>query len=91
MRTLTVQEASKGLGGWLRRAAQGEQIAINEGTCIVMLHPLFHTSATPETPPQPREALRRLQANPILASEEADRYLIEVREERLADGGEHSR
>ena len=40
MKTLTVQEASKSLGDWLRRAVSGERIAINEGECTVLLQPL---------------------------------------------------
>lgn len=86
MTTLTVQEASNGLGGWLRRAANGEQIAISEGTCVVMLHPLVNTSVGTGTLPQPREALRPLQEHPTLTAGEADAYLGEFREERLADG-----
>src|SRR5205809_7857817 len=62
MKTLTVQEASQNLGRWLRRAMGGEQIAIHEGGCVVLLPPL---AALPESPASERmtacEALRRLQ------------------------------
>jgi antitoxin (DNA-binding transcriptional repressor) of toxin-antitoxin stability system len=91
MTTLTVQEASQGLRGWLRRAAQGEQIAISEGTCVVLLHPLVESSVGAGAPPLPREALRLLQAHPTLSTGEADTYLGEVREERLTDGEARSR
>ena len=40
MKTLTVQEASRSLSDWLRRAASGERIAIHEGACVVLLQPL---------------------------------------------------
>ena len=91
MTTLTVQEASQGLGGWLRRAANGEQIAISEGTCVVMLHPLVDSSIGTGALPHPREALRLLQAHTTLSAGEADANLGEVREERLADGEARSR
>jgi antitoxin (DNA-binding transcriptional repressor) of toxin-antitoxin stability system len=87
MKTLTVQEASQNLGRWLRRAIGGEQIAIHEGECVVLLQPL-------PTPPDQsaaerltaREALRRLQSQPRLTAAQAEDYLGEVRAERLADG-----
>ena len=91
MTWLTVQEASQALGGWLRRAAKGEQIAICEGTCVVMLHPLVDSSVGAGALPRPREALRLLQAHPTLSTGEADAYLGEVRKERLTDGEASSR
>ena len=75
----------------MRRAAQGEQIAISEGTCLVMLHPMVESSVGAVALPRPREALRLLQAHPTLSTGEADAYLGEVREERLTDGGARSR
>ena len=85
MKTLTVQEASQNLGRWLRRAMGGEQIAIHEGACAVLLQPL---PAPPESPESerlsPREALRLMQEESSLTPEQAEQYLREVREERLA-------
>lgn len=87
MRTLTVQEASQSLGDWLRRAASGEQIAINAGACIVLLQPL---PASPEASGSERltarEALRQLQTQPRLTATQAEDYLREVRAERQTDG-----
>lgn len=87
MKTLTVQEASQNLGRWLRRAMGGEQIAIHEGACVVLLQPL---PTLPESPASeqmtPREALRRLQSQPRLTATQAEDYLREVRAERLTDG-----
>jgi antitoxin (DNA-binding transcriptional repressor) of toxin-antitoxin stability system len=85
MKTLTIQEASRSLGDWLRRAVKGEQIAINEGTCAVLLQPL---PAPPESPApervSPREALRLMQEESRLTPEQAEQYMREVCEERLA-------
>src|SRR5438105_1290501 len=87
MKTLTVQEASKNLGRWLRRAIGGEQIAIHEGTSAVLLQPL---PASPEESASERlaarEALRRLQSQPRLTGAQAEAYLCEVRAERQTDG-----
>ena len=87
MKTLTVQEASQDLSEWLRRAASGEQIAINEGDCTVLLRPLSGPREAPVTKGLPaREALRHLQAHSRLTAAQAEDYLREVRAERLADG-----
>lgn len=87
MKTLTVQEASQNLGRWLRRAVGGEQIAIHEGACVVLLQPL---PTPPESPASERltarEALRRLQSQPRLTAAQAEDYLRDVRAERLTDG-----
>jgi len=92
MKTLTVQEASRSLSDWLRRAASGERIAIHEGACVVLLQPL---PASPEAcasePLTAHEALRRLQSRPRLSAAEAEDYLHEVRAERLADGERNGR
>ena len=87
MTTLTVQEAGSDLGGWLRRAASGEQIAIHEGAQWVLLQPLANSpeSSVPEQLTA-REALRRLQAVPRLSVAEAESYLREVRTERTTVG-----
>ncbi len=86
MKTLTVQEASQNLGRWLRRAMGGEQIAIHEGACAVLLQPL---PAPPESTASERltarEALHRLQSQPRLTAAQAEDYLCEVRAERLTD------
>ena len=69
----------------MRRAISGEQIAIHEGTCAVLLQPL---PAPPESSAperlSPREALRLMQEESRLTPEQAEQYLREVREERLA-------
>ena len=85
MKTLTVQEASQNLSRWLRRAMGGEQIAIHEGACAVLLQPL---PVPPESSASerlsPREALRLMQEESRLTPEQAGQYMREVREERLA-------
>ncbi len=85
MKTLTVQEAGKSLGDWLRRAVSGEQIAISEGECTVLLQPLSE-SQTASAGLSAREALRRLQSRSRLTVTQAEDYLREVRAERLTDG-----
>jgi antitoxin (DNA-binding transcriptional repressor) of toxin-antitoxin stability system len=87
MKTLTVQEASESLSDWLRRAASGEQIAIAEGSWVVLLQPLSVPQDSPGSErATAREALRRLQSGSRLTASEADNYLRDVRAERLADG-----
>jgi len=85
MKTLTAQEASKSLGAWLRRAMGGERIVINEDGCSVLLQPL---PVPPEVQASeqlsPREALRLMQEESCLTPDQAEHYLREVREERLA-------
>lgn len=85
MKTLTVQEASRSLGDWLRRAASGEQIAIHEGECTVLLQPLSDLPPPP-APLSPRDALRRLQSGSRLSASQAHDYLRELRAERLSEG-----
>ena len=85
MKTLTVEEAVAGLGGWVERALAGEQIQIRKGDAVVELRP-----AHPDRPAEkrkqlsPRESLRRLQEEARLKPEQAEQYLRELREERLA-------
>jgi antitoxin (DNA-binding transcriptional repressor) of toxin-antitoxin stability system len=87
VKTLTVQEASQNLGRWLRRAIGGEQIAVHEGGCAVLLQPQPVPPEPPASEPMTaREALRRLQSLPRLTAAQADAYLHEVRAERLTDG-----
>jgi hypothetical protein len=85
MKTLTVQEASKSLGDWLRRAVSGEQIAVKEGNFTVLLQPLSQPEETLNRL-SAREALRRLQSQGRLTRGQAEDYLREVRAERLMDG-----
>ena len=87
MKTLTVQEARESLSDWLRRAASGEQIAINEGDCTVLLQPLSESQAgSPANRLHARDALRRLQSGSRLTAAQAENYLRSVRAERLSDG-----
>jgi antitoxin (DNA-binding transcriptional repressor) of toxin-antitoxin stability system len=86
MKTLTVQAASQSLSDWLRRAVNGEEIAIHEGDCTVLLQPLS-ASTKPRAKGLPaREALRRLQSHVRLTATQAEDYLHEIRAERLTDG-----
>ena len=92
MKTLTVQEASQSLGDWLRRAVSGEQIAINQGDCTVLLQPIAKSHEPGETKGlSAREALRQLQSHPRLTAARAEEYLREVRAERLTDGRRNGR
>jgi antitoxin (DNA-binding transcriptional repressor) of toxin-antitoxin stability system len=84
MKTLTVEEAVAGLGRWLDRALAGEQIQIRKGDAVVELRPTQLTQSAAAEALAPREALRRLQEDARLRPEEAERYLREVHEERLA-------
>lgn len=84
MKTLTVEEAVAGLGRWLDRALAGEQIQIRKGDAVVELRPTQPAQSAVTESLSPREALRRLQADARLQPEEAERYLREVLEERLA-------
>jgi hypothetical protein len=84
MKTLTVQQASQNLGGWLRRALGGEQIAIHEGAGTVLLQPLPTIPDSPKAEVlSAREALLRLQSQSRLSQKQAEDYLAEVWEERL--------
>jgi antitoxin (DNA-binding transcriptional repressor) of toxin-antitoxin stability system len=85
MKTLTVREASEDLGRWLQRAMGGEQIAIHEGRCAVLLQPLPE-SRMPVAPQKlsPREALRLMQEESCLTAAQAEQYRREVGEERQA-------
>jgi len=85
MRTLTVEEAVSRLGQWLEEALAGEDIRIRKGDAVVELRPV---SAAPSPASSerlsPREALRRLQRDARLAPAQAQAYLREAHEERLA-------
>jgi hypothetical protein len=85
MRTLSLEEAVSGLGRWLERAIAGEDIRIRKGDAVVELRPV--PALRPPTSDEslsPREALRRLQAEARLTAEQAQQYLDEVHDERLA-------
>ena len=84
MKTLTVEEAVAGLGRWLDRALAGEQIQIRKGDAVVELRPTQPAQSSATEALSPREALRRLQEDARLKPEDAERYLREVREERLS-------
>src|SRR5207237_4517719 len=86
MKTLTVEEAMSGLGRWVELALAGEQIQIRKGDAVVELRPakMAQPGATDQL--APREALRRLQEEGRLTRDQAERYLNELREERLAAG-----
>ncbi len=85
MKTLTVEEAGAGLSKWVHLALTGERIQIRQGDAVVELRPTgASASAEATTQLPPREALRRLQHEARLTSDQAERYEREVREERLA-------
>ena len=84
MKTLTVEEAVAGLGRWLERALAGEQIQIRKGDAVVELRPTRPDCPAGAEQLSPRDALRRMQEEARLKPEQAEQYLREVREERLA-------
>ncbi len=81
MKTLTVQEASRNLGEWVHRAVEGEEVAINDDGCTVLLQPV---SEVAKNQVSGREALRQLQSQSRLTPSLAESYLREVHAERLA-------
>ncbi len=84
MKTLTVEEATPGLGRLVELALAGEQIRIRKGSGVVELCPALTTPPSIEEQLTPREALRRLQEEGRLSPQQAEGYLREVREERFA-------
>ena len=84
MKTLTVEEAGAGLARWVERALAGEQIQIRKGDAVVELRPAHPDRSVGEEQLTAREALRHLQEEARLKPEQAERYLRELREERLA-------
>ena len=85
MITLTVDEAASGLSQWLEQALAGEAIRIRKGDALVELRPLggcFEAATAGRL--SPREALRCLQRDAQLTSDQAQSYLKEIAEERLA-------
>jgi antitoxin (DNA-binding transcriptional repressor) of toxin-antitoxin stability system len=81
MKTLTVQEASRNLSELVHRAAKGEEVAINDGACTVLLQPVLNPANNNLTG---REALQQLQLQSQLTHSLAESYLREVHAERLA-------
>ena len=84
MKTLTVEEATPGLGRLVDLALAGEQIQIRKGSGVVELRPAQATQTVVDEKLTPREALRRLQEDARLTPQQAERYLRDLREERLA-------
>jgi hypothetical protein len=84
MKTLTVEEATPGLGQLVELALAGEQIQIRKGSGVVELRPTHATQTVADEKLTPREALRRLQVEARLTPQQAEGYLRELREERLA-------
>jgi hypothetical protein len=84
MKTLTVEEATPGLGRLVELALAGEQIQIRQGSGVVELRPAPPTPTAVDERLTPREALRRLQENAQMTPHQAEGYLRELREERLA-------
>jgi hypothetical protein len=75
----------------VERALAGERIQIRQGDSVVELRPANPTQLEAHELLTPREALRRLQDDARLTSEQADRYFCDVREERLAAEGQRNR
>lgn len=87
MKTLTVEEAIPGLDHLVELALAGEQIQIRKGSGIVELRPAQATQATADQKLTPREALGLLQKDARMAPQQAEGYLRELQEERLAVEG----
>jgi hypothetical protein len=84
MKTLTVEEATPGLGRLVELALAGEQIQIRKGSGVVELRPTQANQTATDEKLTPREALRRLQEDARMNPQQAEDYLHELREERLA-------
>ncbi len=85
MRPLSLEEAVSGLGRWLELAIAGEDIRIRKGDSVVELRPVGASGPSSSNERlSPREALRRVQTEARLTSGEAQQYLNEVPNERLA-------
>jgi hypothetical protein len=79
-----VEEATPGLGQLVDLALAGEQIQIRKGNGAMELRPAETIQPLNDEQLTPREALRRLQEDGRLTSQQAERYLNEVHDERLA-------
>jgi hypothetical protein len=84
MKTLTVEEATPGLGRLVDLALAGEQIQIRKDNGVVELRPANAAQPSDAELLTPREALRRLQESARLKPAQAEQYLNKVRQERLA-------
>jgi hypothetical protein len=84
MKTLTVEEATPGLGRLVELALAGEQIQIRQGSGVVELRAAQTTQPATVENLTPREALRSLQEDSRMTPQQAEAYLRELREERLA-------
>ncbi|HUD49035.1 MAG TPA: hypothetical protein VMR33_19545 [Candidatus Baltobacteraceae bacterium] len=84
MKTLTVEEATPGLGRLVELALAGEQIQIRKGSGIVELRPTQAPKHAVDETLATRDALRLLQEDARMTRQQAERYLSELREERLA-------
>ena len=84
MKTLTVEEATPGLGQLVELALAGEQIQIRKGSGIVELRPAQTPKHAIDETLSPRDALRLLQEDARMTPRQAERYLSDLREERLA-------
>jgi hypothetical protein len=84
MKTLTVEEATSGLGRLVELALAGEQIQIRKGSGVVELRPAQATQTAVDEKLMPREALRLLQEDARMTPQQAEVYLRELREERMA-------
>lgn len=87
MKTLTVEEATSGLGRLVELALAGEQIQIRKGNGVVELRPAQATQTAVEETLTPREALRQLQDDARMTPPQAEGYLHELRQERVASEG----
>jgi len=87
MKTLTVEEATPGLGRLVELALAGEQIQIRKGSGVVELRPAQSAQAAVDEALSPRAALRLLQEGARLSPQQAEAYAAELRQERLTDEG----
>jgi len=79
MKTLTVEEATPGLGRLVDMALAGEQIQIRKGKGVVELRPASSIQPDEKEQLTPREALRLLQKDARLTPAQVEEYLNEVR------------
>jgi hypothetical protein len=84
MKTLTVEEATTGLGRLVELALAGEQVQIRNESGIVELRPARAPEPAVNEKLTAREALRLLQENARMTPQQAERYASDLREERLA-------
>jgi hypothetical protein len=82
MKTVTVEEATSGLGRLVELALAGEQIQIRKGSGVVELRPAQAIQPTVNEKLSPRGALRRLQEEGRLTSVQAVEYMRELAAER---------